>query len=352
MSKFKKILIISSVLLVSACGGNSESGSTSSTVQGGGSSAMGTFQKTCSAVYPDHTINYTASSSGTGRTAFASGEVDFGGSDDPVKENDPQRPVFGHIPVIGAPIVIAYNVAGLTSLKLDTIALGLIWQGKILKWNDSIIQELNPGKKLPDKNIVVAYRSSSSGTSGNFSGYLTANNAEGWSRNSTITTANGVGDPAGGLGFTSGGQLVTAVKTTEFSIGYADLADWTAQNVKTFAAIKNPNGDFVIPSTSTASKFIDENTDIDANGVVKLQWDKAIAGAYNIVLVSYILVPDKSNYETESGENISEVKAAAVEDYANYLLDSCGPKQGPKLGYVPISGEILTQAKSIAEQIS
>jgi len=70
------------------------------------------------------------------------------------------------------------------------------------------------------------------------------------------------------------------------------------------------------------------------------------------VLVSYILVPDKSNYETESGENISEVKAAAVEDYANYLLDSCGPKQGPKLGYVPISGEILTQAKSIAEQIS
>ncbi len=350
MSKISRSIAVlgTSVALVASVSG----AAFAATVQGGGSSAMGTFQKTCSAAYTANTVNYTASSSGTGRSTFAFGQVDFGGSDDPVKPSDPQRPAFGHIPVVAAPIAIGYNVKGLTGLRLDSTTLGLIWQGKVKKWNDAKIKALNPGKTLPNKNIVVAYRSSSSGTSGNFSGYLTANKASGWNQNSTITTANGTGAPAGGIGFTSGGQLVTAVKNTANSIGYADLADWQAQKIKTFAAVKNPAGEFVLPTTTAASKFIAKNNNVQPSGIVGLQWDKSIKGAYNIVLVAYMLVPDKSNYINKSGNRMSADQAAAVEDYTKYLLNTCGPKQAAKLGYLPITGKMLTQARATAEQIS
>lgn len=322
------------------------------TVQGNGSSAMGTFQKTCTAAYTAHTVNYTASSSGTGRSTFAYGQVDFGGSDDPVKGSDPQRPSFGHIPVIAAPIAIGYNVPGVGSLKLDNKVLGAIFQGNIKKWNDSRIRALNSGVRLPNKNIVVAYRSSSSGTSGNFSGYLVANKVSGWTQNSTITRANGKGAPAGGLGFTSGGQLVTAVKSTKYSIGYADLADWKAQKFSKFASIKNPAGQFVQPTTTAATKFINRNTNVQTSGIVGLQWNKKVSGAYNLVLVAYMLVPQKDNYITKAGNRVSESQAAAVEDYTKYLLNTCGPRQAAKLGYIPIKGKMLTQARATAENIS
>jgi hypothetical protein len=64
------------------------------------------------------------------------------------------------------------------------------------------------------------------------------------------------------------------------------------------------------------------------------------------------LVPNKTNYRTLTGNEMSSSKAAAVEDYTKYLLNTCGPKQAAKLGYVPISGKILAKARELAELIS
>lgn len=322
------------------------------TISGGGASFMGTFQQTCAAGYSTHSVSYAASSSGTGRAQFATGAFDFGGSEDPVAPGERQRPAFFHIPVISAPIVIAYNVKGLSGLRLDNAAIGQIWRGDIKKWNDKKIQALNPGVSLPNKNIVVIYRSSNSGTTGNFSGYLTANKVSGWKRNGVLTTANGKGAPTGSLGFTSNQQVVTALKQTANSIAYADLADLQAQKVRTFASVKNPAGEFVSPSTATAARFIAKNNNVQPSGLVGLQWDRKIKGAYNLVAISYQLVPDKSNYRTLTGNMMSSAKAAAVEDYTKYLLNTCGPKQAAKLGYIPIGGKILAKARELAEQIS
>ena len=120
------------------------------------------------------------------------------------------------------------------------------------------------------------------------------------------------------------------------------MADAKAQGLKAYAAIKNPAGEYVVPSTATASKFLAKNANVQPSGLVGMEWDKSIKGAYNIVAISYLIGP---NGQTDA-------KSKAVEDYAKYLLDTCGPKESAKIGYLPLSGKILALAKTQVEKFS
>ena len=342
MSRTKRgllsIAVALGVVATSAVAANAES------ITGGGSSFQGTFQAACSAAYSNHTVAYVASSSGTGRNQFAVGNFDFAGSDAAFGSSEftGHEGGFNFAPVIAAPVVVAYNVKGLTSLKLDDPTLGAIFAGTITKWNDAAIKNLNKGAKLPDSSITVIYRSSNSGTTDNFSGYLVNRKVAPWKKNGVFTTANGSGAPAGSLGFVSNQQVTTAIKGTANSIGYADLADLKAQGVKTYVSLKNPTGEYVLPTTASAGKFISKQTNLQPSGLVGLDWSAKIKGAYNLVAVSYIIGP---NAQTDD-------KSKAVEDYAKYLINSCGPKQGGKLGYIPMSGKMLELAKTQIEKFS
>lgn len=313
------------------------------TIVGGGASFMGTFQATCAAKYSTHTVSYISNASGTGRNQFAVGNYDFGGSEAAYSKTEYTKPGgFNFAPIIAGPIVVGYNLKGVTSLRLDNPTLGGIFSGTITKWNDPAIQKLNKNAKLPDASIVVVYRSSNSGTTDNFSGYLVANVVAPWKRNGVFTTANGKGAPAGSLGFVSNQQVTATVKSTPNSIGYFDLADGRAQGLKAFAAIKNPAGEYVVPSTATASKFLSKNANVQPSGLVGMEWNKKIKGAYNIVAISYVIGPNGA----------TDAKSKAVEDYAKYLLDTCGPKDAAKIGYLPLSGKILALAKTQVEKFS
>jgi len=325
MSRIKRgliaIAIATGMTVVGAVSASAES------IVGGGSSFMGTFQATCAAKYSTHTVAYISNASGTGRNQFAVGNYDFGGSEAAYSKTEfSGRPGgFNFAPITAGPIVVGYNLKGVTSLRLDNPTLGGIFSGKITKWNDPEIQKLNKNAKLPDASIVVVYRSSNSGTTDNFSGYLVANVVAPWKRNGVFTSANGTGAPAGSLGFVSNQQVTAAVKGTPNSIGYFDFADARAQGLKNFAAIKNPAGEYVVPSTATATKFLAKNANVQPSGLVGLEWNKKIKGAYNIVAIAYLIGP---NGQTDA-------KSKATEDYAKYLLDTCGPKESSKIGYLP-----------------
>jgi len=342
MSRIKRgliaIAIATGMTVVGAVSASAES------IVGGGSSFMGTFQATCAANYSTHTVAYISNASGTGRNQFAVGNYDFGGSEAAYSKTEfSGRPGgFNFAPITAGPIVVGYNLKGVTSLRLDNPTLGGIFSGKITKWNDPEIQKLNKNAKLPDASIVVVYRSSNSGTTDNFSGYLVANVVAPWKRNGVFTSANGTGAPAGSLGFVSNQQVTAAVKGTPNSIGYFDFADARAQGLKNFAAIKNPAGEYVVPSTATATKFLAKNANVQPSGLVGLEWNKKIKGAYNIVAIAYLIGP---NGQTDA-------KSKATEDYAKYLLDTCGPKESSKIGYLPLTGKILALAKTQVEKFS
>jgi phosphate transport system substrate-binding protein len=328
---FISIAVALGVVATTAVGANAE------TITGGGASFQGTFQAACSAAYSAHTVNYVASSSGTGRNQFAVGNFDFAGSDAGYSSSEYSGREGGYnfAPITAAPIAIAYNLAGVKTLKLDDPTLGGIFAGTITKWNAAEITKLNKGVKLPATNIVVVYRSSNSGTTENFAGYLVNRKVSPWKVNGTFTKANGTGAPAGSLGFVSNAQLTTAIKSTKNSIGYADLGDLKAQGVKTYASMKNPVGQYVQPTVATATKFIAKQNNVQDSGLVGLDWSAKIKGAYNIAAITYIIGP---NGQTDA-------KAKAVEEYANYLMNTCGPKQAGKLGYIPLGGKVLANAK-------
>ena len=249
------------------------------------------------------------------------------------------------MPITAGPIAFAFNVPGVTSLNLDHRTASKILRGEITAWNDAAIKKLNPKAKLPSNAIVVVYRSSNSGTTQNLAQFMRklGEDAPGfWKDNGVFTTANGKGAPKGSLGFVSNQQVTTAVKDTKYTFGYADLADLKSQGIKSLVALKNPAGEYVVPTAATAAKFIAKVTNVQDSGLVGLDWNKSIKGAYNLVAVTYLI-----------GDNGATTdKAKAVEDYANYLLDSCGPKEAAKAGYVPLGGKILKVAKTQAAKIS
>jgi phosphate transport system substrate-binding protein len=333
-------------------------------LKGMGSSYANKFIVKCATQDPNTSVSYNPAGSGAGRTAFGAATVDFGASDaaSSISSWSGTRSTYGtgtayakwrYIPVVGGPIAMLYNVPGISSgqLKLDSNTIANILAGKITKWNDSRIADLQDSSvksKLPNKSIRVVYRSASSGTSENLTDYLRQNSPKIWTKakNGTIASGNPAGRmPGGSIGAANAQALVSSVKKTSYSIGYADFADAKSSSVA-FAKVKNPNGDWVSPSSSASEKFLETfNTSSGINsttGAVTLKFTKKISGAYNMSLIAYAIV-DKGATTAKSG---------AVEDFVLYMLNTCGPGEAEGLGYTAISGALKTKAVTMANAIS
>lgn len=330
------------------------------TLKGAGSSYANKFITTCAVNDPNTAVSYNPGGSGSGRTAFANGTVDFGASDaaSAITSWSGTRQTysstkFSYVPVVGGPIAVLYNIPGIKSgeIRLDANAVALIYAGKVKTWNDPVIVKLQTAavaKKLPKKAIRVAYRAASSGTSENFTDYLRQTTPKVWTKpkNTTIASGNPAGKmPAGSIGGANAQALVSTVKKTTFSIGYADLADASSSNVP-FATLKNANGEWVAPTSDAASKFLaafSTGAGFNAStGAVTLDFNKKIPGAYNMSLLTYAMVDIGGGY----------AKAPQVKAFVEYMLNTCGPQKAASIGYSPISGELKNKALAIAARIS
>jgi phosphate transport system substrate-binding protein len=167
-------------------------------------------------------FNYQSIGSGGGIRMFGAKTVDFGASDAPLTDEqikDLHGKVF-HFPTVMGADVIAYNIPGFKgTLRLTGSVIADIFMGKITKWNAPQIGALNPGAKLPDKDIVVCHRSDGSGTTYIFADYLTKVSPA-WAKDMGKSTS--LKWPVGLGG--KGNEGVTAlVEQTPGAIGYIDL---------------------------------------------------------------------------------------------------------------------------------
>jgi len=306
------------------------------TITAGGSSFSAGIFTTCAANYTNANVTYTASSSGTGRTNFTNGSFDFAGSDSAYGNSDAKPSSdYRYIPVVGGPIAIVYNLSSVPNLRLDAATVGKIFMGTVTTWNDPAIAALNKGVKLPATAITPMYRSTKSGTNGNFSGYLKANGAAGWAADQTWTNATGAATPAG-TGAADSAGVISNVQGTSGAVGYVDLKDATTSHLKV-AALKNAKGQFLKPTAAAAAKFLG-NQPVAANGLVTIDWAKKVAGGYNASLVTYAIVNTGS--ATSNG--------AAVKGFIQYVLNTCVPANAARLGYVALKGGQATKAKALA----
>ena len=117
-------------------------------------------------VDPSVRFNYQSIGSGGGQKQILAQTVDFGASDGPMSDDNLSKAPgkLLHIPTVAGADVVAYNLPGNPTLKLDADTIAGVFLGDIKKWNDPKIAALNPGANLPDQEIVVVHRSDGSGT--------------------------------------------------------------------------------------------------------------------------------------------------------------------------------------------
>ena len=206
-------------------------------------------------------VNYQSVGSGAGMKQIEAKTVDFGASDEPLTDADLKAKGLVQFPTVVGGVVPVLNVKGVApgALVLDGKTLGDIYLGKITKWNDPALKALNPSLALPDAAIAVVRRADGSGTSFNFTNYLSKVNPE-WK--AKVGEGKAVNWPVGTGG--KGNEGVAAfVSRLPNSIGYVEYA-YVKQNKMNYAKLQNAAGNFVSPD--------DDNFKAAAAGA---EWDKS-----------------------------------------------------------------------------
>jgi phosphate transport system substrate-binding protein len=307
-------------------------------------------------VNPSISINYQSIGSGGGVKQFTEKTVDFGASDAPLSEEEIQAlssstPV--HIPETIGSVVAAYNIAGIDKgLKLTGPLLSDIFLGKITKWDDARIKELNPGVPLPSADIVVVHRSDGSGTTFIWTSYLSQVSPE-W--NQTFGAGKSIQWTVG-LGAQGNEGVSSTIKSTPNSIGYVELTYALTTNMN-YASLMNRAGNFVEPtlnSTQAAAQAAIMNstsTTTNNNGTAPSatiglpsgdqSWthvtllDAPGADSYPIASFSYLLLYKELSTNIDSME-----KAEALAEFVNWAITD-GQQFASPLHYVPLPDSVV-----------
>ncbi|MBI2767046.1 MAG: phosphate ABC transporter substrate-binding protein PstS [Chloroflexi bacterium] len=235
-------------------------------------------------------VNYQSIGSGGGVQQYTEKTVDFGASDAPLSDAElAKAPDTLNLPFVLGSVVVTYNLDGVTKpLKFDGATVAKIYLGDIKKWNDPALTALNPGVRLPDKEIVPAYRSDGSGTSFVFTDWLSKVSPD-WK--SKVGTSKNPSWPAGQGGKGNEG-VTTIVKQTPNSIGYVELT-YALINKLPFADVKNKSGAFVTPSIETTAAAA-AGVQLPADFRVSIT-DAEGAKAYPIASYVYALIRTSSD---------------------------------------------------------
>ena len=193
-------------------------------------------------------INYQSIGSGGGIQQIKSKTVDFGASDAPLAPEDLSKSGLLQFPVVIGGDVPVVNIPGIGpgQLKLTGPILADIFLGKITKWNDKAITEINSGLSLPSQAIAVVHRSDGSGTTYIWVHYLAKMSQE-WKDKVGVNTA--VEWPTG-LGGKGNEGVAALTSRTPGAIGYVEYA-YAKQNKMAFVQVKNQAGNFVAPNKET-----------------------------------------------------------------------------------------------------
>ncbi|HLO21144.1 MAG TPA: phosphate ABC transporter substrate-binding protein PstS [Sphingomicrobium sp.] len=341
----KLLLALPAFALLAACGhkaGNEGNAAGGSGVQitGAGSTFVYPVLSAWAADYQKQAgtaINYQSIGSGGGISQVEAGTVEFGATDQPLKSEELTKNNLAQFPIVVGGIVPVVNIAGLDAgkLKLTGPILADIYQGKIKNWNDPAIVKINPGVNLPGAAIATIHRSDGSGTTFNFTHYLSQVSPTWKSGPGEGKTVNWVG----GVGGKGNEGVAGYVKQLPNSIGYVEYA-YVVQNHMSYALLQNASGQFVAPSAESfavAASTADWKNAQDFNLVMT---NAPGAQAYPLAATTFILLPKQPRDKPKSDAAIAFFK---------YALEK-GQDQANKLDYVPLPNDLVQQIESYISQ--
>lgn len=277
-------------------------------------------------------MNYQSIGSGGGIKQIAARTVDFGASDMPLKPTDLDKDGLFQFPTVIGGVVPVVNVQGIKpgDLRLSGALLADIYLGKVAKWNDRAIADLNPKLALPNQDIAVVRRADGSGTTFIFTNYLSKVSAE-WKQKVGEGTA--VQWPVG-LGGKGNEGVAAFVQRIPASIGYVEYA-YAKQNKLSYALMQNADGQFVAPS-DVAFKAAAAGADWAKSAFAEILTNQPGKDSWPISGATFILI-HKAQAKPEQGIAVLKFFDWA---YAN------GDKMAEDLEYVPLPDSLVKLIKS------
>lgn len=305
-------------------------------ITGAGSSFVYPVMSKWSAAYAEKTgnhLNYQSVGSGAGIAQIKEGTIDFGASDAPMKAEDLEKYGLGQFPIVVGGIVPVVHIAGVKAdqIKLDGATLADIFLGKINNWNDPKIAALNAGLKLPAGKITVVHRSDGSGTSFNFTNFLSKVSPE-WAAKVKFGTAVEWPAGVGGKGNEGVSQYVSQIPG---AIGYVEYA-YAVKNKIAWVDMKNAAGNFVKPNADAFAAAAATADWASAKDFNLIMTNAPGATAWPITATTWMIM-----YKTPKNPANSKVAF----DFFKFSLEH-GQQDAAALDYVPLPNALVSKIEA------
>jgi phosphate transport system substrate-binding protein len=280
-------------------------------------------------------LNYQSIGSGGGIKQIRAKTVDFGASDMPLKPEDLEKDGLMQFPTVVGGEVLVVNIEGLKpgEMKLTGKLVADIYLGKITKWNDPQLAQVNPGLKLPDQQITVVHRSDGSGTTFIFTNYLSKVSPE-WKEKvgADVSVSWPAASDAGGKGNEGVASFVQRIKG---AIGYVEYA-YAKQNNMVYTQLQNRAGNFLLPNDKTFQAAAAGADWKNAPGFYEILTDEPGANSWPIAGATFILM-HKSQASAERAKDVLKFFEWA---YAN------GDAMALELVYIPLPDTVVNQIQA------
>ena len=325
---FSSIMTLAVALALTACGGNSnDGGRKAQELSGAGATFPLLFYNV---VFEDFAqvngdaVAYGGIGSGGGVRNLRDKIVDFAGSDAFLSDKEmAEMNTVIHVPTCMGAVVLAYNLDGVSELKLSGEVIADIFAGNIKMWNDDRLAALNPDVTLPAEAIIPVFRSDGSGTTFVFTDYLTKVSPM-WASN--FGAGKSVNFPSGQAAKGNPG-VAGVIKQTKNTIGYVGSEYAFAQKIS-YARVQNQRGEYVLPSSATISAAASGEIPADTRCSIT---NADAAGAYPISTFTWMIIYKEQNYSDRSKE-----QAKATLDLLKYILSDEAQNITSEVHYAPL----------------
>lgn len=318
--------------------------SAQSTVSGAGSTFVMPFVNAAFPKFAESAgikFTYGGVGSGAGIRSLKDRVVDFGASDAFLTEKEaaemPAKVV--EFPICSGGVVIAYNLPGITSIKLTPAVLSDIFLGKIKNWNDAALKKLNPGVKFPNKAITVVYRSDGSGTTAIFTDYLSKVSKE-WKEK--VGAGKTVNWPTG-ISAKGNPGVAGTITTTEGALGYEGSEYALLQKTST-VYLQNKSGKFIKATVASISAAGKDKMPADTRVMIT---DSSNPAAYPIAGFTWFIVYKEQNYN-----NRSLKQAQDLLKLLDWSLSAAPQEVAKKLSYAPLPASVVALNKRILRSVT
>ncbi len=295
-------------------------------------------------------VDYQAKGSGFGISQMSKQTIQFGCSDAPMKKSQldealKQGGEVIHIPITMGPVVPAYNLPGIDkALTFSGPVLAEIYLGKIKKWNDKAIAELNPGINLPDMDIAPVYRAEDSGTTNIFKEFLAKTSPE--FKSQVPVSINPTWPKGVGTGERGNDGIAGRVKNSAGALGYVELSYAKSNNLH-FGMVKNRAGKPILASpesvTAAAEKAMEVKQETEPYSLHELTFSLTDAegeDSYPISGMSYCVFYRRQKADVGN----------ALKDFLTWAVND-GQKMAPKLYYAPLPAKLVKKIEARLDQM-